>query len=138
MPLRPPPDPEDKLRGIRSVTDAALSHLGADDLLPLLVHGAALGVLHVGTVRARVFISDDAALLQMAADRAALAVQSLRSREDQAAALALQRSLVPSALPAVRGAEVAAPAVSGGDAGAARGRLRLGHARPGRTPVPRG
>ena len=31
-----------------------------------------------------------------------------RSREDRAAALALQRSLVPSALPAVRGVEVAA------------------------------
>lgn len=49
----------------------------------------------------------------MAADRAALAVQSLRSREDQAAALALQRSLVPSALPAVRGTEVAARYVPG-------------------------
>jgi serine phosphatase RsbU (regulator of sigma subunit) len=202
MPLRPPPDAEDRLRGIRSVTDAALSHLGADDLLatllgrvreildadtaavllldssgrqliataasgleeevsqgvripvgrgfagriaaelrpvildhvdhdsvlnplllekgirslagvPLLVHGAVLGVLHVGTVRDRVFTSDDAALLQMAADRAALAVQSLRSREDQAAALALQRSLVPSAPPAVRGAEIAARYVPG-------------------------
>ena len=33
MPLRPPPDAEDKLRGIRSVTDAALSHLSADDFL---------------------------------------------------------------------------------------------------------
>jgi len=49
----------------------------------------------------------------MAADRAALAVQSLRSREDHAAALALQRSLVPSALPAVRGVEVAARYVPG-------------------------
>ena len=202
MPLRPPPDADDKLREIRSVTDAALSHLGADDLLatvlgrvreildadtaavllldssgrqliataasgleeevsqgvripvgrgfagriaaerrpvildhvdhgtvlnplllekgirslagvPLLVHGAVLGVLHVGTVRNRVFTPDDAALLQLAADRAAIAVQSLRSREDQAAAVALQRSLVPSALPAVAGAEVAARYVPG-------------------------
>ena len=37
MPLRPPPDAEDKLREIRSVTDAALSHLGADDLLTTLL-----------------------------------------------------------------------------------------------------
>ena len=37
MPLRPPPDAEDKLREIRSVTDAALSHLGADDLLATLL-----------------------------------------------------------------------------------------------------
>jgi serine phosphatase RsbU (regulator of sigma subunit) len=202
MPLHPPPDAEDRLRDIRSVTDAALSHLGAGDLLttllsrlrqildadtaavllmdrsgrqliataasgleeevsqgvripvgrgfagriaaerqpvildrvdhgnvlnpilwekgirslagvPLLVHGAVIGVLHVGTVRDRRFTTNDAALLQLAADRAALAVQSLRSREDQAAALALQRSLVPSALPAVPGAEIAARYVPG-------------------------
>ena len=199
---RPPPDAEDKLRGIRSVADAALSHLAADDLLtallrrvreilnadtaavllldssgrqliataasgleeevsqgvripvgrgfagriaaerrpvildhvdhsnvlnpilldkgirslagvPLLVHGAVLGVLHVGTVHNRVFTTDDAALLQLAADRAALAVQSLQAREDHAAAVALQRSLVPSALPGVRGVEIAARYVPG-------------------------
>jgi len=40
-------------------------------------------------------------------------VQSLRSGENQAAAIALQRSLVPSALPAVRGAEIAARYVPG-------------------------
>ena len=201
-PPLPPPDAEDKLRDIRSVTDAALSYLGADDLLaallgrlkeilnadtaavllldssgrqliataasgleeevrqgvripvgggfagriaaerrpvilarvdhsnvlnpillekgirslvgvPLLVHGAVIGVLHVGTVRNRIFTTDDAALLQLAADRAALAVQSLRSREDRAAAAALQRSLLPSALPVIRGVEIAARYVPG-------------------------
>ena len=201
-PLPPPPDAEDKLRDIRSVTDAALSHLGADDLLtavlsrvkeildadtvavllldssgrqliataasgleeevrqgvripvglgfagriaserrpiildrvdhnnvlnpilldkgiqslvgvPLLVHGAVIGVLHVGTVHNRVFTPDDAVLLQLAADRAALAVQSLRSREDRAATAALQRSLLPSALPVIRGVEIAARYVPG-------------------------
>jgi sigma-B regulation protein RsbU (phosphoserine phosphatase) len=200
--MRLTPDADDKLRDIRSVTDAALSHLGADDLLPallsrvrqvldadtsavllldssgrqliataasgleeevcqgvripvgrgfagriaaerrpvildhvdpgnvlnpillgkgirslagvpLLVHGAVIGVLHVGTLRDRAFTTDDAALLQLAADRAALAVQSLRSREDHAAAVALQRSLVPSALPAVKGLEIAARYVPG-------------------------
>jgi phosphoserine phosphatase RsbU/P len=70
-------------------------------------------VLHVGTVHDRVFTPDDAALLQLAADRAALAVQSLQSREDHAAAVALQRSLVPSAPPAARGVEVAARYVPG-------------------------
>ena len=201
-PLRPPPDAEDKLRDIRSVADAALSHLDADDLLtallgrvkeildadtvavllldssgrqliataasgleeevrqgvripvgggfagriaaerrpiildhvdhtnvlnpillekgiqslvgvPLLVHGAVIGVLHVGTVHNRVFTADDAALLQLAADRAALAVQSLRSREDRAATAALQRSLLPSALPVIGGVEIAARYVPG-------------------------
>src|ERR1700751_5639194 len=37
MPSRPPPGAEDKLRDIRAVTDAALSHLGADDLLTTLM-----------------------------------------------------------------------------------------------------
>jgi phosphoserine phosphatase RsbU/P len=37
MPLRLPPDAEVRLRDIRSVTDAALSHLGADDLLTTLL-----------------------------------------------------------------------------------------------------
>ncbi len=200
--MRPPPGAEDKLRDIQSVTDAALAHLCAGDLLttllsrvrqildadtaavllldssgrqliataasgleeevsqgvripvgqgfagriaaerrpvildhvdhtnvlnpilmdkgirslagvPLLVHGMVLGVLHVGTVHNRVFTTDDAALLQLAADRAALAVQSLRSREDRAAAAALQRSLVPSALPEVEGVEIAARYVPG-------------------------
>jgi len=81
--------------------------------VPMLVHGAVLGVLHVGTVHNRVFTTDDAALLQLAADRAALAVQSLQSREDHAAAIALQRSLVPSALPGVKGVEIAARYVPG-------------------------
>ena len=72
-----------------------------------------LRVLYVGTLRNRVFTADDAGLLQLAADRAALAVQSLRSRQDRAAAAALQRSRAPSALPAVRGAEIAARYVPG-------------------------
>jgi phosphoserine phosphatase RsbU/P len=37
MPSRPPPDAEDKLRDIRLVTDEALSHLGADELLAALL-----------------------------------------------------------------------------------------------------
>ena len=81
--------------------------------VPLLVHGAVIGVLHVGTVHNQVFSADHAALLQLAADRAALAVQSLRSREDRAATAALQRSLLPSALPEVSGVEVAARYVPG-------------------------
>jgi serine phosphatase RsbU (regulator of sigma subunit) len=201
-PLQPPPDAEDRLRDIQAVTDAALSHLDAYDLInallgrvreildadtaavllldssgrqliataasgleeevsqgvripvgrgfagriaaerrpvildhvdhgnvlnpillekgirslagvPLLTNGTVLGVLHVGTVHDRVFTSHDAAMLQLAADRAAQAVQSLRSREDHAAALALQRSLVPSALPQVSGVEIAARYVPG-------------------------
>ena len=201
-PLSPPPGAADKLRDLRSITDTALSRLGAEDLLievlsrvkqildadtaavllldrssryliataasgleeevaqgvripvgrgfagriaadarpvildhvnhsnvlnpillekgiqaligvPLLVNGAVIGVLHVGSVHDRVFTTDDAVLLQLAADRAAVAVQSLRSREDRAAAAAVQRSLLPSAPPTVVGVEIAARYVPG-------------------------
>jgi putative methionine-R-sulfoxide reductase with GAF domain len=82
--------------------------------VPLLVHGSeVLGVMYIGTVRDRVFTAADATLLQVAADRAAMAVQSLRAREDHASALALQRSLVPSALPPLAAVEVAARYVPG-------------------------
>jgi phosphoserine phosphatase RsbU/P len=52
-------------------------------------------------------------LLQLAADRAAVAVQALTARVDRAAATALQLSLVPFALPAVDGLEMAARYVPG-------------------------
>jgi len=201
-PLSPPPGAADKLRDIQSITDTALSYLGAEDLLiellsrvkqildadtaavllldrpsryliataasgleeevaqgvripvgrgfagriaaearpvildhvdqanvlnpillekgiqsligvPMLVNGAVIGVLHVGSVHDRVFTTDDAVLLHLAADRAALAVQSVRSREDRAAAAAVQRSLLPSAPPTVMGVEIAARYVPG-------------------------
>jgi hypothetical protein len=81
--------------------------------VPLLIGGRVIGVLHAGTVQDRSFTADDAALLQLAADRAALAVQALRSREDRSAVAALQRSLLPSAPPAWPGVEVAARYVPG-------------------------
>ncbi len=89
-------------KGIRSLMGA-----------PLLAGGTAIGVLHVGTLSPRIFTSDDVDLLQLAADRAALAVQALTAQADRAAAAALQRSLVPSALPAVSGLEFAARYVPG-------------------------
>jgi phosphoserine phosphatase RsbU/P len=89
-------------KGIRSLVGA-----------PLLADGAVIGVLHVGTLTSRVFTGPDADLLQLAADRAALAVQSLSFQLDRATTAALQRSLVPAALPAVPGLEMAARYVPG-------------------------
>jgi anti-anti-sigma factor len=80
---------------------------------PLRAGGAVIGVLHVGTLSPRAFTSDDSDLLQLAADRAALAVQALNAQMDRAAAGALQHSLLPSALPAVGGLEMAARYVPG-------------------------
>jgi len=81
--------------------------------VPLRADGTVIGVLHVGTLSRRSFSSEDVDLLQLAADRAALAVQALAVRVDRAAAAALQRSLMPSALPTVRGLEMAARFVPG-------------------------
>jgi phosphoserine phosphatase RsbU/P len=89
-------------KGIRSL-------LGA----PLLAEGKVIGVLHVGTLSSRAFTDDDVDLLQLAADRAAVAVQALTAQLDRAATEALQRSLLPSALPAVGGLEMAARYVPG-------------------------
>ena len=89
-------------RGIRSLMGA-----------PLRVGGRVIGVLHVGTLGDRVFTRDDGDLLQLAADRAALAVQAINAQADRAAAAALQRSLLPAALPAVPGLEMAARYVPG-------------------------
>lgn len=44
-----------------------------------------IGVLHVGSLTDRQFDSGDAELLQLAADRAATAVQSLLARANRAA-----------------------------------------------------
>jgi serine phosphatase RsbU (regulator of sigma subunit) len=84
--------------------------------VPLIAEGKVIGVLHVGSLTPRRFTSYDAGLLQLAADRAALAVQSLRSADDRIAATALQRSLLPSELPTVPGVQIAARYVPGSGA----------------------
>ena len=49
--------------------------------VPLVVGGDAIGVLHVGVLRHRVFTEGDAELLQLAGDRAALAFEHARAFE---------------------------------------------------------
>jgi phosphoserine phosphatase RsbU/P len=84
--------------------------------VPLATGGRVIGVMHVGSLAPRQFTSQDTELLQLAADRAATAVQSLLARDDRIAAEALQRSLLPSALPAISGAQIAARYVPGSGA----------------------
>ena len=81
--------------------------------VPMVAGGKVIGVLHVGSLSPRQFTGHDAELLQLAADRAAAAVQSMTAQADRLAAAALQRSLVPTALPAVPGAELAARYIAG-------------------------
>ena len=60
-----------------------------------------MGVLHVGSFAPRSFGEYEIGLLQLAADRLALATQAQISHAERAAATALQRSLLPSRLPVV-------------------------------------
>jgi anti-sigma regulatory factor (Ser/Thr protein kinase)/putative methionine-R-sulfoxide reductase with GAF domain len=80
--------------------------------VPMLVEGAIVGVLHVGTVTPREFTNADAALLQLAAAQAAPAIDRARlfdalDREHRSAVV-LQRSLLPDRLPELVGIETAA------------------------------
>jgi PAS domain S-box-containing protein len=54
--------------------------------VPLLVEGRLVGVLHVGSVRARVFTKDDERTLQLLSDRIALAIEQSRLYESERAA----------------------------------------------------
>lgn len=81
--------------------------------VPLVAGGDLVGVMYVGSVTPRTFSSDDAHLLELAADRAAAVGQAQLGRDDRTAALALQRSLLPTRLPDVPGVELAARYVPG-------------------------
>jgi GAF domain-containing protein/anti-sigma regulatory factor (Ser/Thr protein kinase) len=80
--------------------------------VPMLVEGAIVGVLHVGTVTPREFTNEDAALLQLAAAQAAPAIDRARLFDaldrERRSAVALQRSLLPDRLPDLAGIETAA------------------------------
>jgi PAS domain S-box-containing protein len=83
--------------------------------VPLLVDGRPIGALQVGTLFARRFSEDDVDLLQLAADRAALAIERVRFFERQhGIAEELQRSLLPESLPVVPGLTMAARYFAGG------------------------
>jgi len=88
--------------------------------VPLLSRGTVIGVLHVGTLVPRRFTDEDVRLLQIVADRVGFATESRRAEVERAAAVVLQRSLLPARLPVVPGLELAAryvPAENGGVSG---------------------
>jgi serine phosphatase RsbU (regulator of sigma subunit) len=99
-----------------NVLNPILRDKGVQSLLgaPLLVGGRVLGVIHVGSLTRRRFTEDDTELLRLVADRVALTMQSRMAQTDRDAAIALQRSLLPAALPAVEGVEFASRYVAGG------------------------
>ncbi|MEV4626929.1 GAF domain-containing SpoIIE family protein phosphatase [Micromonospora sp. NPDC049523] len=101
------------------VVSPVLREKGVRSLLgvPMLAGKDLVGVLHVGARTVRHFTRDDIQLLQLVADRAALACQARLGSIDRAAALALQRSLLPARLPHVPGVDTAARYVPGHQAG---------------------
>ena len=79
------------------IVNPLLRDKGLKSLLgvPLVVEGEAIGVLHVGSQRSRVFSDDDVELLQRAGDRAALSIRGRLTERERGLADALQRSLIP-------------------------------------------
>jgi GAF domain-containing protein/anti-sigma regulatory factor (Ser/Thr protein kinase) len=75
--------------------------------VPLLIEGRVTGVLHVGTLTPRIFTPDDRDLLQLAADRAALAIEQAALYEQRRVAEAVQRRLLPEQLAPVPGLDLA-------------------------------
>jgi phosphoserine phosphatase RsbU/P len=98
-----------------TVRNPLLVDRGIKSLLgvPLFVGGKVIGVLHVGSLTGRPFDQQDAELLQLAADRAALALHSMTAQDDALAAAALHRSLLPAELPHIPGVDMAARYVTG-------------------------
>ncbi|MDQ2586898.1 PP2C family protein-serine/threonine phosphatase [Saccharothrix yanglingensis] len=85
--------------------------------VPMVTHGDLTGVLHIGSTTTRRFTDEEIDLLQLVADRLAMAAHVHRSRSERAAATLLQDSLLPSRLPAADGWEMAARYVPGTDSG---------------------
>jgi serine phosphatase RsbU (regulator of sigma subunit)/anti-sigma regulatory factor (Ser/Thr protein kinase) len=79
------------------IVNPILRQVGLQSLLgvPLIVEGRVIGVMHVGTLRPREFTDENEELLQLAGDRAALAIKSRLSERERGLADALQRSLIP-------------------------------------------
>ena len=97
--------------GTVAVVSPLLRENGVTSLVgaPLVVEGRVLGVVHAGSRTPRLFSADDAALLRLAADRMALAIDHARLYDKtREIAHILQRNLLPTTLPRLPGIDVAA------------------------------
>src|SRR5689334_5549166 len=82
--------------------------------VPVHVEGRVIGVMHVGSLQQRLFDEDDIALLQLAADRAALAIDNAHLIEQRSVTEVMQRALLPDALPSLPGLRFSAKYLPGG------------------------
>ena len=76
--------------------------------VPLLVEGRVIGVLHVGSLTRRIFGERDRDLLQLAADRAAIAIEHARLHAQRHIVEAMQHAMLPAALPVIPGIQFTA------------------------------
>jgi GAF domain-containing protein/anti-sigma regulatory factor (Ser/Thr protein kinase) len=92
------------------ILNPILREKGIKSLLgvPLLVQGRVIGVLHVGSLTPRTFNGDERDLLQLAADRAALAIEQARLYAQRRVAEAVQQRLLPTEIADRSGLEGAA------------------------------
>jgi phosphoserine phosphatase RsbU/P len=102
-----------------SVLNPLLIEHGINSILgvPMIVAGQLVGVVHVGSLTQRDFTDEEINLLQVAAERMALATRARMSALDRAATVALQRSLLPAPHMSVPGLEFAARYVPGARSG---------------------
>jgi PAS domain S-box-containing protein len=86
------------------VVDPLLRESGVSSLLgvPLLVGGAVLGILQIGTLAPRTFSGDDVRLLQLVADRAALAIDHSRARDQEHRLASINRAVLDATTEGIR------------------------------------
>jgi serine phosphatase RsbU (regulator of sigma subunit) len=76
--------------------------------VPLVVRDRLIGVIHVGSRERRGFDDEDLRLLELAAERIAIAIdQNQRLEEERLKTLVLQETLLPPTLPEIPGCEIA-------------------------------
>src|SRR5947209_6732140 len=96
------------------IMNPILREKGIHSLLgvPLIVEGELIGVLHIGSLTPRTFDQRDLAVLQLAAARAAPAIERARLHtaleREHRIAVTLQRSLLPRRLDDIAGVSIAA------------------------------
>jgi serine phosphatase RsbU (regulator of sigma subunit)/anti-sigma regulatory factor (Ser/Thr protein kinase) len=92
-----------------TVLNPILFQKGIKSLLgvPLVAHGDLVGVMHVGTKSRRRFTPDETELLQLVADRVALALHVRLSDRSRILIEAFQRTFLPDVLPFLPGLRVA-------------------------------
>jgi serine phosphatase RsbU (regulator of sigma subunit) len=102
-----------------TVVNSLLWERGLHSMLgvPMMSGTDLVGVLHVGSVASRQFTEAEVGTMQLLADRLAMAIQVEALEENRTATMALQRSLLPSSLPAVSGLAFGARYVPGAETG---------------------